>query len=139
MRQVRPTLGNALCYEALLSRRRTRVLHRFGDQLVRDVVERSVVHRVKPCVEPAVSHELLVVASLDYLAVLQHYDAISTPDRCEPVRNYDTGPTFKQARQCLLDQQLGVTVDRCSCLVKDQNLGIGDDRSGKRDQLPLTQ
>ena len=55
-----------------------------------------------------------------------------------PVCHHDAGDRVQHPAQCLLDDGLGVHVERRQGVVEHQNLRRGKDRPGQRKPLPLT-
>ena len=91
------------------------------DQILRDVVEGCVVQRVESEIQPLLRHQLIVVALLDGMPVLQHDDPVGAADGGQTVRDNDAGAALKELRQRLLDQHLGIAVDRGGRLVEHQD------------------
>ena len=83
-----------------------------------DVVERGVVHPVKPAVQAAACHQRVMAAGRDDPAVLQHDDPVGAADGGQAVGDDQGGATLQQRRQRALDFQLGVTV---SLIFTDQS------------------
>src|SRR5690606_27512507 len=92
----------------------------------------------QPAVDPLAREEILVLATLHYLALAQHQDQIRVPDRREPVRDHEDRPAGEQLLRSLLDQLLGLAVQRARRLVEDQDRRIAQHRPGDRDSLALT-
>ena len=78
-------------------------------------------------VEAAERHQLVVSPVLHELAVVQHEDHVSIPDRRETVGDHDRRPADHQFVQGIQDHALGLGVDRRGRLVEDQDRRILDE------------
>ena len=76
-------------------------------------------------------------AHLDHRPALEHENRIGTPNRREPVRDDKRSPVHHQFRQRILDEQLGLGVERRRGLVEHQNRGVLQQRPRNRQALPL--
>jgi len=92
---------------------------------------------VQMVVEPALGQQFLVRASLNDLPVVDDQDPVRLADRAQPVGDDETGSSFHQAQHRLLDLLFRARVHAARGLVKDQDAGIGQDRPGDGQQLPL--
>ena len=88
-------------------------------------------------VEALPREQLLVRALLDDAAVVHHEDGVGVADGGQPVRDHEARAVLHQLRHGLLDQHLGTRVDRAGRLVEDEDLRIGQERAGDRQQLLL--
>ena len=70
-------------------------------------------------------------------AVLEQGDPVGEHHRRRAVRDDQAGRGGEHPAQRLLDQLLGVHVQRGERVVEDQDLGLGEDRAGQREPLPL--
>jgi hypothetical protein len=88
-------------------------------------------------VQAAARDQLVVGPDLGRPAALEHDDAVGRPDRREAVRDHQRRPVQGQARQRLLDQTLGLGVDRRGRLVQDQDRRVLQERPRDREPLLL--
>lgn len=78
-----------------------------------------------------------MVSHLDHLSILQDDDAIGFANGGKAVGDHKPGAVLQQFDEGFLNEHLGVAVDICRGLVKNEDLGIGDQCAGKADQLAL--
>ncbi len=82
--------------------------------------------------------QLVVVAVLDQVAVLEHEHAVGTGRRRQPVRDRDRRATDRELLESVRDADLGERIDRRRGLVEQQDVGVRDPGPQQRDELPLT-
>ena len=73
-----------------------------------------------------------------YFPVFEYHDSIGRPDRLESVGNDDGRSALHEGFQCRLNDRFGLSIDARSRLVEYEYLRVGDQDSGKRQQLPLS-
>src|SRR5437762_374261 len=88
------------------SRRRTKAM------LVGGSLVRTVLQLVEPVIDAALSEQIAVRAHLNDAALVQHDDPVDVLDRRETVGDDDRGPTGHELLQRVLDEMLGLGVDR---------------------------
>src|SRR5436189_5539579 len=72
-------------------------------------------------VESALLNEFFVRAARDDSPFLQNQNLIRVSDCRKSLRNDESGPSFAQAADCLLDQVFGLRVDAGSGVIEDQD------------------
>src|SRR6185369_12017189 len=92
---------------------------------------------VKSRVEAAGGEQLAVAAHFDDTAGVDDDDAVGALDRREAVRDDEAGAPLHQPVERLLDQALGLGVERRRRLVEDQDRRVLVDRPGDRQALAL--
>ncbi len=70
-------------------------------------------------------------------AVVQHGDPVGEQHGARAVGDHQGGGGAQHLAQRLLDQRLGVHVERGERVVQHQELRVADDRAGQRQALPL--
>src|SRR3989442_6369692 len=99
---------------------------------------RAVLQLVEPVVHAALREEVAVSSYLDDSTFVEHGDAVYVLDRREAVGDDDRGPPEHQLRERVLDQMLGLRVDRARGLVEhEQDLGVEGDGPAKGEELLL--
>src|SRR5215470_2332083 len=93
---------------------------------------------VQARVPAAAGQELLVRPVLDEAAALDRDDAVGVADGGETVGDHEHRPALEHGPHVLLDDALGLVVERAGGLVEDEDAWIGDERPGDRQPLPLT-
>jgi hypothetical protein len=88
-------------------------------------------------VEAAPVEQLLMIALLDDLAVVDDQHPVGVADGAQAVGDDKAGAAFHQAQQRLLDAGLGAGVDAAGGLVQDQDGGLGQDGARNGQQLAL--
>ena len=78
-----------------------------------------------------------MIAALDYLPVLDNQYLVGTSNRRKSMSDDKSGASSPEGFEAVLDHRLTLTVKTRSCLIKDQNPGISQDRSCDGDPLPL--
>src|SRR5579875_1220303 len=81
--------------------------------------------------------QLLVAPALDDPAVVEDDDLLRVADRREPVRDRDRRPPLREPVERLLDEPLGLGVERGGRLVEDEDRRVAEDRPRDRDPLLL--
>src|SRR5690625_228560 len=97
----------------------------------------SVVPREDALVVRVAPQELLVGALVDYLALVQEDDPVRLADLGEPVRDHQGGAALQDPVDGPLDLILGGAVDGAGRVVEDEDAGIGEERPGDGQALPL--
>src|SRR3989441_717231 len=99
---------------------------------------RAVLELVEPVVHAALREEVAVRAYLDDSTFVEHDDAVDVLDRREAVGDDDRRPPEHQLGERILDEMLGLRIDRARRLIEDeQNLGVEGDGPAKGQQLLL--
>src|SRR5438128_1167293 len=99
---------------------------------------RAVLQLVEPVVHTALREEVAVRPYLHDSTFVEHDDAVDVLDRREAVGDDDRGPPEHQLRERVLDQMLGLRVDRARGLVEhEQDLGVEGDGPAKGEELLL--
>ena len=88
-------------------------------------------------VEAVLLHERFVPALLGDAPALQDVDAVRAADGREPVRDEDEGARLLQRVDAGPDLLLALPVHAAGRLVKDDVLGLAQQRAGDADLLPL--
>ena len=94
---------------------------------------------VQTGVRAAGGHQLVVRASLDDASVVEDDDEVGAANRGQAVCDDERCSSCQQVTQPSLDPALGTDVDGGRRLVEDQDVRIGEQRAGERDELPLAQ
>ena len=92
----------------------------------------------KTVVRAALCCQRLVVARLDYLAVVNDDNLVGVPDRAQAVGDDDDGLATVEPVEILNDGSLVVGVKRVRCLVKEDIVGILVHSTGNEDTLLLS-
>src|SRR5258705_13757577 len=92
---------------------------------------------VKFRIRTAPGEQFFMPPALDDAAPLQDDDGGGAADGGGPVREDERGPVQHQRGQRVLDQHLGLGVQRRGGLVEDQDRRVAQDRARNRDALPL--
>jgi len=79
----------------------------------------------------------IIGAVLDQPPALQRHDAIRRSHRRQPVRDDQNRASFGDLLHVLLNDALALIVECAGRLVEDQDFGVGDQRAGDGDPLPL--
>jgi len=79
-----------------------------------------------------------MLSLLANLAVMQHDDIVCALNRRQAVRHDYRSATTHHPCDCLLNQLLGLCIDRAGRLIKNQKSRIESQRPRKRDQLFLS-
>jgi hypothetical protein len=61
---------------------------------------------MKPLIDTAVVNEIIVRADFANPAAIEHHNLVGSPDRRQPVRDYDNSAVFNQIIQRALYQHL---------------------------------
>src|SRR5215472_13696204 len=88
-------------------------------------------------IEAAGGEQLGVAARLDDAAGVDDDDAVGTLDRRQSVRDDDARAALHQSAERLLDEALGLGVERRRRLVEDEDRRVLEDRARDREALPL--
>src|SRR3989442_868312 len=97
---------------------------------------RAVLQLVEPVVHTALREEVAVRPYLNDSTFVEHDDAVDVLDRREAVGDDDRGPPEHQLRERVLDQMLGLGVDRARGLVEhEQDRGVEGDGPAKGEEL----
>src|SRR6266545_4311715 len=82
----------------------------------------SVPHKflVKLRVVAPAAEQFVVRPALHDFAVLQHENLVRVPHRGQSVSNYETGAALEQLLQRMLNERLGVRIDRARRFVKNE-------------------
>ena len=70
--------------------------------------------------------------------LIEDDDLIGVSNRRKPMGDDEDRPPCHQSIHALLDNRLGVGVDRAGRLIQHEYRWVGDDRPSDRDQLPLS-
>ena len=76
-------------------------------------------------------------AGLDDAAVFDDDNHVGAGDRAQPVGDDEARSSAHQMAEALLNQPLAFRVEIAGGLVENQQLGVGQDRPGDRQSLPL--
>src|SRR5712691_9513940 len=115
------------------SRRRTDAM------LARGGLMSPVLELIEAVVDAALREEILVRAHLNDAALVQHDDPVDVLDGRETVSDDDRRPAGHELRERVLDEVLGLRVDRRRGLVEhEQDLRVEGDGASEREQLLLT-
>ena len=76
-------------------------------------------------------------ALLDYVAVIEHQDAVRVLDRGKTVGDHEAGPALHKRADRLLHLAFGRGVNIAGCLVQDQHIVVVEHRPRDRQQLFL--
>src|SRR5262249_48813254 len=88
-------------------------------------------------VNSATSQQLVVLACLDQLAMVQNKDSIRASNRAESVRQDDDGATARNAFNRRVQRCFGHRIQRRRRLVQNQDRWITDEGPGNGDSLAL--
>src|SRR5262244_1264037 len=99
---------------------------------------RASLEPVEPSVMTLLRQQNVVRASLHHFALLDDQDAVGAAHRAQAVRDDEDRSTLADLREIVLDDVLGLIVERARSLVKDQNAWVGDQGPRDRDALALT-
>ena len=69
--------------------------------------------------------------------VLENQDPVTFSDCRQTVGNHDCSTSLEQNLECFMNLHLGIAVDVCRGLIKDQDPGVGDQRPCEAEQLAL--
>ena len=129
------TPGNSFCVtlDAL-----SMVLYHTVSVLSRDLSAQLEHTCIELVVFSPLSDQLVVVATLDDLAVLQHHDRLRVPYGGKTVGDNENCSALHERVHALLDERLSTGVDRACGLVQDQHRRICDGRSCDRQELALS-
>ena len=89
-------------------------------------------------VETRAPHQLTVTALFDELTLVEDEDGIGLPNRGEPMRNDENSPPLADAAEIVLNDPLGLVVERAGGFVENQNARVCHQRTCNCDPLPLT-
>ena len=92
---------------------------------------------VELVVAAVLGQQILVVAPLDDLALLQDHDGLGVADGGEPVGDDEHGAARHQPVHALLDELFRAGVDGAGGLIQNQHRRVGAGRPGDVQQLPL--
>ena len=93
--------------------------------------------RIQLVIPALLLDELVVGATLDDAALLQHHDAVGVLHCAQPVGDDKGGAAGHQGVHALLDQGLGAGVDGGGGLVQNQHRRVRHGSPGDGQQLPL--
>ncbi len=79
-----------------------------------------------------------MIAGLHDRAILHNDDTVGIANRGQAVRDDETRAVLHQSNHCFLDVHLRPRIDRRGCFVQNENLRIGKNRAGNREQLSLS-
>src|SRR5216684_4352290 len=89
-------------------------------------------------VSPVSLEQFLVSAALDNLTAFQYQDLIGTSNRRKPMRDHERRAPASKLTQSVLNQGFTFAVQAGSCLVKNQQFGIGENGPRDGDALSLS-
>src|SRR5262245_4110495 len=89
----------------------------------------GVLKRDKVGVVPAPREQFFMRAAFDDTAAVHRDDMIGTPDRRKTVRDDDHGAALADRAHVLLDDVLGLEVERAGGFVENKNARIGHQRA----------
>src|SRR6266851_3375303 len=89
-------------------------------------------------VSPVRLEQFLMSAALDNLTAFQHQDLIGTANRGKPVRDHERRAPASKLTQSVLNQGFTFAVQAGSCLIKDQQFGVGENGPRDSDALSLS-
>src|SRR5260370_36332141 len=101
------------------------------------VALKLVLFIVELPVSPVSLEQFLVSAALDNLTAFQHQDLIGTSNRRKPVRDHERRAPAARLTQSVLNQGFTFAVQAGSCLIKDQQFGVGENSPRDGDTLSL--
>ncbi len=97
----------------------------------------SELQFIKSLVLAASVEEFLMRARFDDPASLHDDDLVRLSNRGQPVSDDDRRPVTHEIRKCLLDEDLGLSVECRSCFVKYKDGSVNENCTCDRDPLPL--
>ena len=98
----------------------------------------GITHGIKVIIDTFLFDEFLVVPHFHDFTVFHDDDQVGIMNGGEAVGNNQRSPPLEKTFQSLLNDDLGLGIDISRRFVEDQNPGVGEDRPGKTDELPLT-
>ncbi len=99
--------------------------------------KKLILHRIQALVEAVHGDQLRVSAHFADGLVLQHHDLVGVADGGEAVGDDDGGAALHQAFQGLLDEQLGLGIDRGGGFIQDQDGSVLEHGAGDGEALLL--
>src|SRR5581483_10730799 len=96
------------------------------------------LHIVQLGVQTVLRHQFLVCAQLRDLAMFQHGYPVCDLDRAQAVRDHNGGTTLHQTFQGLLNQLLGLAIQRTGRFVQQQNARVFQERPCDGNTLALS-
>src|SRR5713101_13040 len=102
------------------------------------VALKLVLFIVELPVSPVRFEQFFMSAALNNLTAFQHQDLIGAANRRKPVSDHERRAPAAQLTQPVLNQGFAFAVQAGSCLVKDQQFGVGENGARDGDALSLS-
>src|SRR5450755_481298 len=102
------------------------------------VALKLVLFIVELPVSPVLLEQFFMSAALDNLTAFQHQDLIGTSNRRKPMRDHERRAPASQLTQSVLNHGFTFAVQAGSCLIKDQQFGVGENGPCDGDALSLS-